>query len=151
MPAISIGELRQTISDCLEQVKEHRLRVVVTKHNNPVAAIVSLEDLLLLERIHKMTDYIIARAMWEEVKDQGTVPWEEAKARLDAIMEAKRRQEQQTGVEEVEQTPDFTSVYPIDDAFTASYVREPGFAPTTGARKNSRQVSSKKPHPSGGA
>jgi prevent-host-death family protein len=90
MPTISIGELRQSISECLEQVKDYRERIVVTKHNHPVAAIVSLEDLLLLERISQQIEKVIAQAIVEGQAGEATIPWNEAKERLDAIMAAKR-------------------------------------------------------------
>jgi|GEM_PF-1096217 len=126
MPTISIGELRQTISDCLERVKDHRLRVVVTKHNNPIAAIVSLEDLLLLERVHKMTDYIIARAMWEEVKDQEMIPWEDVVARVNARKAAELQQQEEDQTPEVfeEQPVSREVAYAINQSSMNSFVRE---------------------------
>ena len=97
MQTISIGELRQTISECFEQVKDHRERIMVTRHNHPVGAIISLEDLLLLERITQQIEKIIAQAIVEGQAGEATIPWNEARERLDASRAAKRKQMQMTG------------------------------------------------------
>ena len=52
------------------------------RHNKPVAAIVSPEDLAILQAIEDRSDVMAARAALAEVAEHGAVPWEKVKADL---------------------------------------------------------------------
>ncbi len=57
-------------------------RFLLQRHNEPVAAIVSAEDLAILQAIEDRQDVTAARAALAEVEQRGTVPWEQVKATL---------------------------------------------------------------------
>ena len=50
---VQCGELRQNITDFISRVRYERKRFVVYRHNRPVAALVSVEDFELLEKLRK--------------------------------------------------------------------------------------------------
>jgi hypothetical protein len=52
------------------------------KHNEGVAAIVSVEDLAILEAIENRQDFRAARRALAEVAEKGAIPWEQAKQDL---------------------------------------------------------------------
>jgi len=56
-----------------------RERIVLERRGKDVAALVSLEDLELLEELENRMDLEAARAA---LKEPGTIPWETVKKRL---------------------------------------------------------------------
>ncbi len=81
-------ELTLTHSDLVDTFKQPANGKPVILHQNgeQVAALISIEDLHLLERlIEEKEDYIDiadAQKILVEVKEQGTTPWEDIKANL---------------------------------------------------------------------
>ena len=57
-------------------------RYLIHRHNKGIAAIVSVEDLALLEVIERRRDLKAARQALEEIEREGTIPWDQAKAEL---------------------------------------------------------------------
>ncbi len=55
-------------------------RVLIKSHNRGVAAIVSVEDLAVLQAIEDASDLAAARAAIAEAKEQGTTSWGDLKA-----------------------------------------------------------------------
>ena len=56
---ISLSKARNDFSDLVSRVKYSGEKVVIEKHGKEIAAIVSMEDLKLLERlIEKIEDYV---------------------------------------------------------------------------------------------
>ena len=82
MITATIGQLRGELADYVDRVGQTRERVIVTRHGREEVAIISIADLRLLERIERQIDTLIARAAMEEIREQGTVNWEDAKKRL---------------------------------------------------------------------
>jgi len=50
---VQCGELRQNITDFISRVCYERKRFLVYRHKRPVAALVSIEDFELLEKMKK--------------------------------------------------------------------------------------------------
>ena len=57
-------------------------RIILTRHGKPLAALVPLEDLALLEELEDQADVEAARAALAEAEEKGTMSWEEFKASL---------------------------------------------------------------------
>ena len=50
---VSIGKLQRGLSDWLNRAAYRNERIVVTSHNRPKAAVISIEDLCLLEELEE--------------------------------------------------------------------------------------------------
>lgn len=79
-------EARTRFSDIINRAAYGHGRTVITRHGKNVAAVVSMEDLEVLERIlAKLEDEIdvkAANAALSEIEKQGTLSWEHIKADL---------------------------------------------------------------------
>jgi prevent-host-death family protein len=82
MKTVSLDEAQASLLALLIQAKDTRERVVVTRDGEPVAAVVPLEDLELLEELESTLDLSDARAARREVDEGGSVSWEDLKAEL---------------------------------------------------------------------
>ena len=51
MAALGIVEIRKGLADAIERVAESKERMVITRRNRPVAALVPLDDAALLEKL----------------------------------------------------------------------------------------------------
>ena len=70
---------RQNFSDILNRAAYAGERVIVHRGKKPVAAVVPIEDLKLLEKLEDEIDIAAAR---ESLKEPGTIPWETVKKKL---------------------------------------------------------------------
>ncbi len=73
---------RDEFSDLVNRAAYGKERVVLTRRGKPLAAVVPLEDVELLERLEDRIDLDEARAALAEARDDGTVSWEEIKAEI---------------------------------------------------------------------
>ncbi len=80
----SVGavEFRQGVSAVLSRVEYGGERVAVTRHGKPVAVVVPLEDLEVLEAMEDALDLKEAKKALAEARKRGTVPWEQVKKEL---------------------------------------------------------------------
>ncbi len=76
---LSIVDLRRQISEIVNTVHYQGERVVLTKHSKPVAAIVPMDDLKLLDALEDRLDLTEATAI---LADGEFLDWEEVKAKL---------------------------------------------------------------------
>ncbi len=74
MTSIGTAELRDALADVLERVAVQGERVVLEREGAPVAAIVCLDDLRLLEELEDRLDLEAARAAIEEMRRTGEKP-----------------------------------------------------------------------------
>jgi len=81
MIKIAASAARQEFATVLGKVKQGQ-RFLLEKHDKGIAAIVSVEDLALLEAIENRHDFEAARRSLAEVAEKGAIPWEKAKKDL---------------------------------------------------------------------
>ena len=80
MTRISTSKARETFSDVIGQVVYAGERVVLERRGKPVAAVISIEDLRLLEALEDRAD---ARAVRRGMREGGKpVPWSKVKKDL---------------------------------------------------------------------
>jgi prevent-host-death family protein len=78
-PKLTASVARQTFSDILNRAAYRGERVIVHRGKKPVAAVVPIEDVELLERLEDEMDLAAAR---EALKDPRTIPWATVKRKL---------------------------------------------------------------------
>jgi antitoxin (DNA-binding transcriptional repressor) of toxin-antitoxin stability system len=81
MIKVTTSKARQEFARVLRKVKEGK-RFLLERHDKALAAIVSVEDLALLEAIENRRDLEDARRALAEVAEKGAIPWEQVKAEL---------------------------------------------------------------------
>lgn len=86
MTTVSAKQAREQFSHLLSRAAYGKEHVIVERHGKRVAALVPIEDLMLLEEIMEKLDYrrdvCEARAALAEIEREGTVPWDEIRARV---------------------------------------------------------------------
>lgn len=80
METIGTTELRSRLQDTVDRVRYTGERVVIAKHGKPAAAIVSTEDLELLQHLEDKADLKAVRAALKESGPR--VPWSALKKEL---------------------------------------------------------------------
>ena len=83
MIRISTVEARNRLSDVINRAAYGKERVVLTRREKELVVIVPLEDIRLLEALEARLDLEDARAALAEVREEGSIAWEEVKAGLD--------------------------------------------------------------------
>jgi antitoxin Phd len=76
---VSISAIRERLADALNRVAYGGDRVVLERRGKGVAALVSMEDLELLEELENLADL---KAALRARKEKGAIPLEKIKARL---------------------------------------------------------------------
>ncbi len=79
MTRLAASLLRQQLAATLNRVAYRGERILLERHGKDVAALVSLDDLALLNELEDRIDLDAAR---EALKEPGSVAWEDVKARL---------------------------------------------------------------------
>jgi len=82
MAALSMAEIRRGFSDAIERVEGGKERMVITRRNKPVAALVSMDDAALLERLEDDLDLLEALQALEDYESTGGVSLRQLKADL---------------------------------------------------------------------
>jgi prevent-host-death family protein len=75
--SVSATAARQSFSESLNRAAYGGERVVIQRHGKPIAAVVPIEDLRLLEEAEDAQDL---RALRRARKEKGRIPWEDVKA-----------------------------------------------------------------------
>lgn len=76
LAVVSLGELRKEVGDVVNRATFAGERTAVTRHGKTVAAIVSVQDLELLDELERRVDLEALRAARQE--DDGTrIPFDE--------------------------------------------------------------------------
>ena len=80
MARLSITDFKAKVADTINCVQYQGERVVLSRNNKDVVALVSIEDLTILE---KLEDQIDALAADESLQDpRPSIPWQDVKAKL---------------------------------------------------------------------
>ena len=82
MVRIAAGDLRKDVAEVLNKVAYGHERVIVHRRGKDAVAIISLEDLALLEAFEDQLDLKDAQVARREAKEQGTVAWNDLKSEL---------------------------------------------------------------------
>ncbi len=80
--AVTTATARKNFSDLINRVAYGKDRVVLTRRNKPLAAVVPIEDIALIEQIEDREDLKAARVAMREAKRKGTIPWAQIKKEL---------------------------------------------------------------------
>lgn len=78
----AFSEARSELTDIVNHVAFGHDRYILTRNGKELVAIVSIEDLKILEEIEDKLDLETARRIDKDVKKHGTVKWKEAKKEL---------------------------------------------------------------------
>jgi prevent-host-death family protein len=81
MTRLSATEARAQFSDVLERAFKGE-RVVIERHGKVLGAIVSPDDLHILEQVRALADEEDAAAVTRARKEKGRIPWETIKRDL---------------------------------------------------------------------
>lgn len=76
---MSIVDFRNQLAEPINRVAYQGERVILERRGKGVAALVSMDDLALLEKLEDESDVKAARAA---LKEQGLIPFEKVKAEL---------------------------------------------------------------------
>ncbi len=77
--SVSTMEARRNLADLLNRVLYRNERVVISRRDKNLAALVPLEDLEFLEELEDRMDIEAAR---KALRERGSIPWEKVKADL---------------------------------------------------------------------
>ncbi len=78
MTKISTLEARKKLADVINSAQYGKDRIVLTRHGKPVASVISIEDLELLESLEDRLDLLEAKAVLDDA-DSEFVEWEDVK------------------------------------------------------------------------
>ena len=81
---LAIAKIRSNLADALNRVVYGGERVILERRGKPIAAIISLEDLALLEAVEDEQDVAAAKRALAEMRRKGEKPvaWDEVKRQL---------------------------------------------------------------------
>jgi len=71
LPSVSLTELRESLPDTIGRVAHGKERLLIKRHNRPVAAVVSMDDVRLLETLDNVLDLEAAAEALEEIASGG--------------------------------------------------------------------------------
>jgi len=81
---MSIAAIRENLADALNRVVYGNERVILERRGKPTAAIVSLDDLALIEALEDREDVKAAKRALADMHRKGEkpIPWEDVKKQL---------------------------------------------------------------------
>ena len=82
MDEVPIRDARQELADLLNRVAYRQERVVLTRYGRPLAAVVPMADVELLERLEAQADLEAMRAALADPANAEPLPWPKVKADL---------------------------------------------------------------------
>ncbi|HVN88278.1 MAG TPA: type II toxin-antitoxin system Phd/YefM family antitoxin [Candidatus Binataceae bacterium] len=80
--SIAATDARDQFADLINRVAYGKDRILLTRRARPVAAIVPLDDLRVLEELEDRADREALRRAQSEVKRKGAIPWTTLKQEL---------------------------------------------------------------------
>jgi len=86
MTRLSVSKAREEFPEIVNRAAYGNERTIVSRRGKDLAAVISIDDLRLLELLEQeeidRQDIADARAALKEAKEKGTIPLEEARKRL---------------------------------------------------------------------
>ncbi len=82
MDEVPIRDARQELADLLNRVAYRQERVVLTRYGRPLAAVVPMQDVELLERLEAQADLEAMREALADPANAEPLPWPKVKADL---------------------------------------------------------------------
>lgn len=82
MTVVSVVEARKKLPELMNKVFYAGDRAVIQRHGKKLAAVVSIEDLELLQALEDKLDLAAAKKALAEARGKGTVSWKKLKAEL---------------------------------------------------------------------
>ena len=82
MTHVSAGQLHDDLDTTIRRIANDHERIILRRNGKNRVALVPMKDLALLEAIEDREDLEDVRAIREEIKREGTVPWETVKKDL---------------------------------------------------------------------
>ena len=79
MASLAASKLRSLLADTLNRVAYGGERIRLNRHGKDIAAIISTEDLELLEKLEEQADILAAESA---LREPGSVDWDEVKGTL---------------------------------------------------------------------
>lgn len=80
--SVSTIEAKETFSELINRVSHYKERVILTRRGKEIAAIVPIEDYLLLEQSQNKVDLHEAYESLKESRAQGSLTLEELKSKI---------------------------------------------------------------------
>lgn len=80
--SINTANAKEEFAEIINRVYHHKERVILVRRGKEVAAIVPIEDLLLLQESQDKSDLLEAVEALKEARNQGTITLEELKAQI---------------------------------------------------------------------
>ena len=82
MGVLSMAEVRKRFADVIGRVEGSKERMLITRHDKPVAALVPMHDAVLLEKLEDHLDVLEAMEFIEDYESAGGVSLRQVKADL---------------------------------------------------------------------
>jgi len=86
MTRLNVSKAREEFPDVVNRAAYGKERTIISRRGKDLAAVISIDDLRLLERLAReemdRIDIADARAALKEAEEKGTIPLEEARKRL---------------------------------------------------------------------
>jgi prevent-host-death family protein len=79
----AFSKARSELTEIVNHVAFGNDRYILTRNGKELAAIISMEDLQVLEEIEDRLDLETARGVDKDIKKHGTIKWKDAKKELD--------------------------------------------------------------------
>ena len=79
MDYLQVGEIRGNMSEAINRVAYGGERLILKRRNKNAAALISMEDLALLEELENRADILSAR---KALRETGSVSWNKVKKDL---------------------------------------------------------------------
>jgi prevent-host-death family protein len=80
--SISTADAKEEFSELVNRVTHNKERIILTRRGKEIAAIVPLEDLLMLQKSQSKNDLDEAVEALQEARNQGTMTLEELKEKI---------------------------------------------------------------------
>ena len=83
MTKVQVSEVRDNLADVINRTAYGHERLIIERRGKPLAALVTIEDIELLDKLEEYIDVLDAMAALEEAEKDGTVPWNEFRESLE--------------------------------------------------------------------